>query len=337
MAFSVPTKNVSINTAAITSTADGDGVSGFTYGDAEYLYQLKETLVALGWTVTVSSTRTSGTGTDANGVSASDQWSSASKVAYGECYVGLRAPTIRGFTRRILLQRGVYGQGYTLRAKMNWSTDYDTGGSATAVRPRTISGEGIFFGSASDTTRTYDSVAPNAGNFYAQGTGYTAENGGFTFKLYPSTGGPIGSAGLFFALDPLVDGSFPSGADDAVLVAIPNAGPTLSVLNNDTTAACWMRVRLGISGTAWQRVAMQAVGPFPSAAGSNPYNSKRLEEEIKYCRTTSPTQPKIGASSLFRWAGSDMSCVATETVSTTRDRLVQGVLTMAWDGSAVSG
>ena len=98
-----------------------------------------------------------------------------------------------------------------------------------------------------------------------------------------------------------------------------------------------MRVRVGISGTAWQRVAMMAVGPFPLGAGSNPYNSKRLEEEIKYCRITAPTQPKIGASTLFRWAGSDMSCVAAETISSTRDRLVQGVLTMPWDGSAISG
>mgnify|MGYP000379080747 CR=1 FL=1 len=65
MAFSVPTKNVAINCSAVTSAADGDGTSGFIYGDAEYLYRLKTTLVSLGWTVTVSSTRTSGTLTDA--------------------------------------------------------------------------------------------------------------------------------------------------------------------------------------------------------------------------------------------------------------------------------
>jgi hypothetical protein len=337
MAFSVPTKNVAINCAAVTSAADGDGSNPFTYGDAEYLYRLKTTLVSLGWTVTVSSTRTSGTGGDANSVSASDLWTGPEKLAYGECYVGLRAPTIRGFTRRLLLQRGVFGQGSYLRGKMNWSTDYDTGGSATAVRPRTVSGEGIFFGSASDTSRTYDSVGPSTGTFYAQGLGYTAENGGFAFALYPSTGGPVGSAGCFFALDPLADTSFPSGADDAVLIAIPSTGPVLASLDDDTTASCWMRVRLGIGGTAWQRVKMQAIGPFPLGAGSNPYNSKRLEAQIKYCRTTAPTQPLIGDSTLFRWAGSDMSCIAAETVSTTRDRLVQGVLTMPWDGSVISG
>lgn len=337
MAFSVPTKNVAINCSAVTSAADGDGTSGFIYGDAEYLYRLKTTLVSLGWTVTVSSTRTSGTLTDANGVSTSDLWTGPEKVAYGECYVGLRAPTIRGITRRLLLQRGTYASGYFLRAKMNWTTDYDTGGSATAVRPRTVSGEGIIFGSASDTSRTYDSVAPNSGNYYVQGLGYTAENGGFAFAMYPSTGGVIGSSGCFFALDPLADTSYPSGADDAVFIAHPSTGPTLAAVNTDTTASCWMRVRVGISGTAWQRVAMMAVGPFPLGAGSNPYNSKRLEEEIKYCRITAPTQPKIGASTLFRWAGSDMSCVAAETISSTRDRLVQGVLTMPWDGSAISG
>ena len=206
MAFSVPTKNVAINCAAITSAADGDGVSGFNYGHAHCLYLVKETLKGLGWTVTVTSTRGSGTGTDANSVSTSDLWTGPEKLAYGECYCGLRAPTIRGFTRRILLQRGTYGLGYTLRGKMNWSQDYDTGGSATAVRPRTVSGEEIFFGSASDTSRTYDTALPSSGTYYAQGLGYTAENGGFAFGMYPSAGGPIGSTGFFLALDPLVDG-----------------------------------------------------------------------------------------------------------------------------------
>lgn len=337
MAFSVPTNNVGINTATTTDLAGGDGVSAFIYGDAQYIYQLKVTLVALGGVVTVSSTRGSGTGTDANSVSASDLWTGAEKVAYGESYVGVRMPTIRGFTRRILLQRGVFGSGNYLRYKVNYTADYDTGGSATAVRPRTISGENVIFGSVSDTSRTYDPVGPSSGSYYAQGLGYTAENGGFAYGLYPSTGGAIGASGCFFALDPLVDGSFPTGADDAVLIAIAGTGPTLASLNDETTSAARMRVRLGISGTSFERVRMQQVGPFPLGAGSNPYTSKRLEEEIKYMRAAGPAQPKIGVSTLFRWIGSDLSAVATLTDSTTRDRLVQGVLSMPWDGSPVSG
>lgn len=324
-------KNISVSATALTDAAAGDGVTGFLYGDARPLYELKKFLVdQLGYVVTVSSTRTSGTGTVANAVSSSDLWTSGYAVAYQESYCGLRAPSYRGVARRLLLQRGD-SFGNFGRFKINRTADYGTSGGATAVRPQTIAGEKLWLGTGTDTSRGYAAALPGV-DLTLQFIGDTS-TGGFVAVGYPPAGTAVGGTGFFLALDPFLDGTYESGADDATLIYLPQTTPTWADLSSES-GACRAWSKLGLSGADFVGVSMRCALGIGSSPASPRTGNKPLAD-IWYGRDASPAE-LLGKSSLFQAYGPVGSVPRTAKVSTTKDRIVIGQLVTQWDGTEPS-
>jgi hypothetical protein len=328
----VLTKNISINTAAVSPVGDGNGVSGFQYGQSAYLYYLKQLLVALGAVVTVSSTRTSGTGTSANAAANSDQWTDVYKAMYGSSYIGIRLPAVRGITRRLCIQVDATGpgSGFNARVKIAWGGDYTTSGGGTATQVPAVSGEGIVLGGGTDASPTFAAWGPNTGDYIFQGLGYSDSPMGFVALMYPPAGSASGGAGWFFAMDPLEDSSYESGCDDVVLIKFAQATPDAASLAAEV--ACFARSQLGLGGVAWSALKMLAVGSIPGSAAAEPRTNKKPTARIRYARDTSPAD-SFGLSRLFRWFGPASSVPRTGTLLTTKDKLIIGPLCLPWDGT----
>lgn len=327
----VLTKNIAINTAAVTAPSYGDGATGLLYGDAAYLYYLKEAIKAIGGSVTASSTRTSGVGLDANGASNSDQWTDPQHTCYGLAWIGIKMPTVRGITRRFCIQRGPSSSGYSLRAKMNWSTDY-TGGTATQTP--TVAGEAVCIGSGTDGSPIFDGASPASGSYVLQALGYSDSPQCFLLGMYPVAGSGVGGAGTFFALDALEDGSYKAGCDDAVFIRALSTTPSIAGLTSEDPGAaqCFARARLGLSGAAWSAVKMLAVGSIPGSAAAEPRSNEKPIARVKYARDIAPAD-SFGLSRLFRWFGPAGSVPRTAKRVTTKDTLVWGQLGSPWDGT----
>jgi len=326
-------KNNVIDVTALTAPSYGDGVTGLQYGDTAWLYHLKEIVKAIGGTVTASSTRTSGTGDTANAAANSDQWSDAQHTCYATAWIAFKMPTVRGVTRRFVIQRGAISSGQSIRAKINWTSDY-TGGTATQVP--TVAGEVVFLGGGTDASPTFETFCPSTGSYILQALGYDDSPQCFLVGAYPIAGGIVGSAGLFFALDALVDGSYISGCDDAVLVRSKQTTPIVGSLTSEDalTAHCFARARLGLTGPGptWEAVKMLAVGSIPGSAAAEPRGNKKPTARAKYQRDASPPD-SFGLSRLFRWFGPVGSVPRTTNLASTKDGLVWGQLISPWDGT----
>lgn len=331
----VVTKNIAINTAAVSPVGDGDGVSGFGYGQSAFLYYLKELLVALGAVVTVSSTRTSGTGTAANAVANSDQWTDVYKPMYGSSYIAVRFPAVRGITRRMCIQVDSVGPGssFNVRIKVAWSGDYSIAGGGTATQVPTVAGEMVWRGGGTDASPTFQAWGPNSGDYIFQGLGYSDSPIGAVALMYPTAGSATGGTGWFFALDPLVDSTYPTGCDDAVLISFAQATPDVANLTAEN--ACFARSQLGLGGMAWGGVKMLAVGSIPGSAAAEPRSSEKPIATIIYARDTAPADA-FGQSRMFQWFGPTSSVPRTGNLSTTKDKLIIGPLCMPWDGTEPS-
>ena len=327
----VYSKNISISATALTDAAAGNGVTGFLYGDARPLYEVKKFLVdSLGYTVTVSSTRTSGTGTVANDVSASDLWTDGYKVAYGQAYCGLKF-TYRGVTRRLLLQRsdttGNFG-----RFKINRTADYTTSGGATAVRPQTISGEKVWLGSGTDPSPSFAASLPGV-DLTMQCLGDTT-TGGFVIVGYPPAGSAVGGTGFLLSLDPFADSTYESGADDAALIYTPQTTPTWADLSSESSLVCRAWCKLGLAGADFVGVSMRTalgvgVSPASPRTGAKPLG------DLWYGRDASPAE-LLGKSTMFQAYGPVGSVPRTAKASATKDRAVWGQLVTLWDGTEPS-
>lgn len=331
MSLLIPCKNIAINAAAVTAPSYGDGVSGLLYGDASPVYYVKEAIKGIGGSVTASSTRTSGTGGDANGASNSDLWTDPQHLCYGYAWVGVKMPAVRGITRRLTFQRGPASTGYTWRVKINWTTDY-TGGSATQTP--TVAGEAIVLGGGTDVSPTFEGLTPGSGSFILQALGYSDSPACFLLGMYPVAGSVVGGVGMFFGIDALEDDSFVAGCDDAPLIRSPSATPSIAGLTSEDlgTAHCYARARLGLSGAAWSPIKMLSVGSIPGSAAAEPRGNKKPIARVKYMRDAAPAD-SFGISRLFRWFGPVGSVPRTANRVSSKDTLVWGQLCTPWDGT----
>lgn len=329
----VTDKDNVLDMSAVTDVSYGDGVTGLQYGDAAWIWYVKEAVKLIGGSVTASSTRTSGTGDTANAAANSDQWTDRQHACYGSAWIAFKMPAVRGITRRICLQRAGVSSGQSVRAKINWTTDY-TGGTATQTP--TVAGETVFLGGGTDASPTFDTFAPSTGSYIVQCLGYDTSPQCFAVAMYPAAGGAVGSAGLFFALDALEDSSYISGCDDAILVRSKQTTPIVGSLVSDDagTAHCFARARLGLTGPdpTWEAVKMLAVGSIPGSASAEPRGNKKPVARIKYARDTSPPD-SFGLSRLFRWYGPVGYVPMTANLSSTKDLIVIGQLALPWDGT----
>lgn len=323
-------KNRQIDPTALTPVGYGDGVTGFNYGIAQWIYETKELIKAIGGTVTVSSTRGSGTGTDANTSGASDLWTNEYHAAYGKGYVGVKLPAVRGVTRRFLIQRGDNSNGQTVRIKVNRTADYlDTG---TPTQAPTVAGEKLLLGGGSDASPTFDTVFPGSGSYVFQGVGYSDAPQGFVAIAYSDVGDIVGGPGFFFAVDPYETDSYPVGADDASILLDPQQTPTIGRLATEGAGAvcrAWADLGGGSEDLLPARMVLpDGLGAMPA----NPRTSKKPIYDVYYRRDTAPTE-YYGKSRLFKAYGPLGALVKTLNNLTTKDLLLLGQLVVDWDGT----
>jgi hypothetical protein len=331
MAFQI-TKNIAINTVAVTPPSYGDGVTGLVYGDAEYLFRIKEFFKnKLGATVTCTSSRVSGTGDTANGVSASDLWADQYTLAYGESYVGLRMPTVRGITRRLLIQRAGASVGYALRVKVNYTADY--GATGTPTVPPVVAGEVYIVG---DSAPTYQIGGPASGSYIFQSVGYDDSPHCGLCWSYPVGGGVYGSAGHFFGLDATLDGTYEAGTDDGLFLFKGGVLPIPSDMTQDVLslgALASARARLGIAGTLFAGAKMIVPNDLAGTYPANPRSGKKPVFPVDYFRTTAPSD-YFGQSRLFKVFGPVAgSTPRTLNLAGTKDHITIDQLAVPWDGT----
>lgn len=221
-------------------------------GSADYLFVIKQTLIAAGWTLLASSNGvTLNTGTPAT-----DNLTTAAAFNAASAWCRLREPSGAG-GREFILMHGLAG-GNTALIKYSRATGFNTTGAQNATTcPTTgVGGDGqliVAAGNASTPTFT-DLTATTIGSGtipdptrvtqVCGSTGYVqcvannaAVNGvyGFWAFQYPVGGSPILAACLF--QEPITPGSTPSGDNDpsARYYIEANGGSTPSVIGNVST------------------------------------------------------------------------------------------------------
>lgn len=187
-------------------------------GSADYLFVIKQTLVAAGWQIVLSS----------NGVAAptaADNLPTAAAFNAANAWCRLREPTGGPTTRReYVLQHGAAGSAVAL-VKYSRATGFGTGGTATASPTTGVGGDGqIIVGASTATAESAATSGVGNGGTICGTTGYVqcvasntataGTNGTFGWWAfqYPVGGGTYGNAFLFH--EPIAVGSTPSTDQD---------------------------------------------------------------------------------------------------------------------------
>lgn len=319
-------QNQGIDTTEATDAAGGDGADGYVYGGAIWAWLLVQLLLAAGWTVTCTSTRTSGTGTAANAVTDTNQWTTAAKIAYSESHVGLyHAATGRSLSLQRVTSSGVW------RIKTGRdSGQYNIASGATATRVGAVATEGVCAGSGSDASPVGLNFHPEAGSYVFQGVAEST-TGAFKVATYPVAGGATGASGCFLALVSLEYGV--TGADDMVIVASAGKTPELADLNTEVSSCAWAWSQLGEAGESFERVRFCAVGPIPGSAAADVRTGKKPCAYIRVERDGAPSD-LFGRCVDLYWYGPASSVPLTGNLSTSDDLLIMGPL--CWAHNAVA-
>lgn len=335
----VTRKNIAINTAAVSDVSYGNGVTGYLYGDAAYLYYVKEFLKnELGGTVTITSKRTSGTGLDANNAANSDQWTDPQDLAHGYAYFGITMPAVHGRVRSLVFQRGPNSVGYTLRIKQAWDAgNYNIAGGGTATQVPTLAGEEIVLGGGTDASPTFDAFFPSSGSYILHGTGYDDDPICGAVFAYDVAGTVTGGVGMFFALDAYETGTFDTDQDSSPLVRVPQATPSAAHMSSEDMITGQSRIiaQRTLGGEAFSGARLRM--PVEIAAGvTNPYNSKKpIVDAWWLARSTAPIDPG-GKSRLFKIYLPSSSVPRTGNLTSTKDKIIVGPLALPWDGTEPS-
>lgn len=280
--------NVSLNDGATTSIGEGDGVSGFWYYSA-VLWHLTRVLLLCGATCTGSSTRTSGTGTAANAMTATDQWSTG---AYNTAYQGAWwacTITIGGIVRNFVFQ----SQGttfYGIRAKMTIGTGNEftnSGGSVSATRTKAVTGEEYLVGGGTDASPTYVDMPALAVGYYLNAC-WDSATGYLAFAMTKAAGSDKTGAGFVFALLPLDTDSYLSTRDTHVVLCSPGYMLTATyITESSTTVVALYQCRKGISGTDIANV-KPAYRVVIEATAADPGTGDKIDGLVSWKRDTAP-------------------------------------------------
>ena len=283
-------ENLATSDQQTTSAANGDGATGFDH-DGAVLYHLSRALLLCGATCTCSSTRTSGSGAAANGLSASDQWSSVSKAAYNSAHWACKI-TLGGVQYNFSFQAGgvaVFG----VRAKVTVGAGNEftnSGGSVSATRTKFVTGEHILTpepaAAGTDASPTFATM-PNAGAAQYLSACWDATTGYFAFEMHPAAGGTKTSNGFVFAILPFTSGTYKAARSDRVVIMSP--GTLLDVANFTETGGPARAVYYCQKNIAPELAAVQPRYRLaPEATSADPAGDK-IDDHVSWCRYTAPT------------------------------------------------
>lgn len=293
MAASTPTMvtgytNQSIADSLTTTIAEGDGATGFTH-NGHIAWHLTRVLLLCGGTCTGSSTRTSGTGTSANAMTATDQWALGS---YTAAYAGAWwacSITIGGIQRNYVIQvNGAGNLGVRIKVSYGAGSEFtNSGGSVTAVRTKAVTGEGYVTGGGTDASPTFATM-PFGGTTYYVSAWWDVATGYLGYSWHPTAGGTAASAGFVFAILPIDANTVLSTRDTHVTLCSPTyllTASSFTEASTDTRAT--YQCRRGITSTAFAAVKPQyrvALG----ATSTDPGTGDKIDSLVSWKRDASP-------------------------------------------------
>lgn len=274
-----------------------------------------------GTTYSSSGTQVTGGGSGTNGLGNTSAW------------VRIQFPDGRELT----IQRGSGNTAW--RIKYSKAAGF-TGGSPSATQTPTATDQAIRYGGGTDASPTY-------------GSWLATDN---TYQLY---GGCDPVSGWWFATRITIGGATSAGAWMDVLgtpavgdldpstIGIANTSAPFTAAgladNSATLTGTGVYSWLNFGGGSASYVATPALVisdwisvVWPGNAGVNPNTNKDQLRLIEYGRKpgAGTTGPK-GISSFVAWLSATRSAGETFTITTTRDRIVFGVVSFPWNGAVV--
>lgn len=298
--------------------------------NAEYLYNLKTTLLASGaWTL-----KGSGNGTSFDNTGSTDYWSSAANINHNKAWCRLLSST----GQEIVFQ---FNASAGLRWKYSPSAGF-VGGSPSATQTPSATDENFICGGGVDATPSFDTVfsdTPGTQQVYADGTstppvfysiGY--DNGGsdpkhaIAFDVAQNLEAGDPDACMMFA----VGGGEISGAMLAASLCNPSAnGCPKGWLYQDNRSGGFVAIPM---------LALSDSGGNTSPGGgvTSLRNGKDPTLAITYFRSSRSSAPQgyKGTSKLFRWATVQRSTPKAGHVLVDNDRMLAGDVYCVWLASA---
>jgi hypothetical protein len=240
----------------------------------------------------------------------------------------------------------VFQRGTTnLVWRIKFSPTGFVGGTATATRVPSATDEVVLCGGGTDASPTFTTIFAADGGYRLHIIADNAAPYGWVYVTYPNGGGNPNGAMM---LDPLTGTAVGDTTPYAVYLsqsvgsAFRGSGVSLDFTNESGASAPLVYLSTTLSAANFVRALPNGYGfaggsvmIIPGNTGSNPFDAKDLELPPIYMRraTLSGLTGYKGISSLMRWNGTTRATGDTHTVSTTRDRIIVGDITLPWDGS----
>lgn len=300
------------------------------------MFNLKELLKTAGWTVMSSS---DGTTYNAGGDQISSGAAGANGMANNNAWFRIRSPAGAGAVEYIF-QRGT--TNLVWRGKRSRTAGF-TGGSPSATQTPSATDEGTFLGGGTDAAPTFagfhttdNTYRWNVGADNASPYGWWA--GAFT------TGG--GAIHAVLAHDPLT-GTEPTDADQfmGIMACTGQSGYSNAHLTSEvqtaTTRFCFSQAISAAPAAGfllWSGCTLhnniQNALVAPTGLPTNPITTKDEVFPIVWARRSALATPGYkGVSTIMKWTGTTRTTGDTLSVSSTRDRIIYGDVSLPWDGT----
>lgn len=269
--------------------------AGHIWGQSAWAWAMKKCLVRAGGVVTFSTTRTSGSGIYANNATNTDQWATQQDSGWWGAQCAIQMPAVRGVQRSILIATSdaAYATG---TVKIARSGVYNIASGGAALVMPTLAGEEYLLGDAGGHS---PDCALN-GNYLMELAGQTTDLHGCYVVLHDAASSGAGSAGFWFALDPLATGTYETGTDDVMIHGPSPLVPSFAGVGAESgLVRAWRQ--LGEAGESFGAVKGLATGPYPGTAPVSPRTGMKSIADMRYLSTA--VEDLFGKSSLFRLYG----------------------------------
>lgn len=305
----------------------------------EILFDLKEHLVAQGWTV-----QSSGDGVGGfNG--SGDVITTASDMSNTRSWYRIQDP-VGG--REFVFQRG--SSAITVRAKYSRAAGF-TGGTPSTTDTPSATDEGDFQGGGTDGTPSFGTWVSGGGTEYRYQI-VADDTAPYIFAVYGwLVGGTITGCSLFF--DVMKSGTELSGDTDPAVMRVSDDLASAFDLVGTNTLSDQGDTSLIDSNSPWGWVHIGEVGELfttipavyfeisegdivPGSGGQNPFNGNEYKIPVPYWRTNrTGAEPQWkGISSLIgARASSAVSSFDTLSIDAASDHIVLGETIWPWDGT----
>jgi hypothetical protein len=258
-------------------------------------------------------------------------------MANNSAWFRIRSPVGVG-SQEFTIQRGTINLVWRMKRSR---TSGFTGGTPGATQTPLATDEFIFMGGGTDASPTFATFFAADGSYRWNVGADNALPFGFWAGAFP-TGGGTPNAGL--CLDPLIS-TEPTDADQFVFhMGVAGQSPfTQTPLTNEsgssTTFRTFSQIISSTPGSNYAEFPTVTLNlpsgvVVPNALPTNAITTKDEAFPLIFLRRAAIATPGYkGVSTVMRWTGTNRVTGSTLTVTTTRDRIIYGQVSLPWDGS----